>query len=119
MFLIQKRNILSEKLVTELLKFLEDLRWGPVKLLSQNSLLVEFQVAEHLTEVTVNHIFDRCVHASEHDMIATTEWLRLNSQIHFKMREKVNIFSCLEGNKSLQSTHRCGNEDQLLGSVWI
>ena len=42
-----------------MLEFLEDLRRGPVKLLSEHSLLVELQVAKHLAEVAVDDILNR------------------------------------------------------------
>ena len=65
-----------------MLEFFENLRWGPVELLCQDPLFVKLKMAKHLAEVTIDHVFDRCVYTAEHDMVAATERLRFYPQVH-------------------------------------
>lgn len=102
-----------------MLEFLQNLGRSPVQLLGQNPLLIKLKVAEHLAQVTVYHVFDRSVHASEHHMVTATERLRLDPQVHLQMREEVDVFAGLERHEGLEAAHSRGDHDELDGRVRI
>ena len=82
-----------------MLEFLKNFSVCSVQLFRQNALLVQLQMAKHLTEVPIYDVFHWSIDATEHHVVAATQRLRLNPQVHLKMREKVDVFSGLEGDK--------------------
>ena len=76
-------------------------------------------MAKHLTEVPIYDVFHWSIDATEHHVVAATQRLRLNPQVHLKMRKKVDVFSGLEGDKGYQRPHRCGNHYHLCACMRI
>ena len=52
-------------------------------------------------------------------MVAAAEGLGLDAQVHLEVREEVDVFTGLKGDKCLQAAHGGGDEDQLSASVRI
>lgn len=102
----------SKQLVARLFEFLVDLVRISVKLVSEGPLLVELERAKHFAQVAINHVFNRCVGAAENHVVAATQRLGFNPQIHLQMRKEVQFLFGFKRHERRQRTHRTCRVDE-------
>jgi len=62
-------------------------------------------LAKLLTKIAIDNVLKRLNRATELEMVATTDWLSLNLQVHLKVDEKVDILLCFEWKKGAKRAH--------------
>lgn len=103
----------SQNPVSHFFQFFFNLLRGSFQMFAYLNLLIIGKFAEDLTQLTINHRLTWGVIGPVPKMISSCEGWSQITQIHFQMKEEVNILPCLKGTKRPNRTIDGGVQNEI------